>query len=303
MVVKNSHQTELEELEKKLIGENNNCKKQLEEVEIELKKVLQINLENEEKRLKDQILLEQSKKEHKNAILLIENASIVKLEESLKKCKSELEAEFDKERVAKASSLTQLMQENEKLREDTNREARSVFDAQEKRLIAESNGEILVKRDGGWENEEEGCLSVCVSLRLSVCLCACVCVPVCASICVCVCLCVCLSVCQSNCLYITSFSIHLFLSSFLPLLFFLHFIEKIQKVEASLSSAEQVAAKQLLEREEQIHMEYKTKILDNENAFTVQLQKELNDLKISMEKQSTVNIEILLKFLICLLNS
>ena len=147
MVVKNSHQTELEELEKKLIGENNNCKKQLDEVEIELKKVLQINLENEEKRLKDQILLEQSKKEHKNAILLIENASIVKLEESLKKCKSELEAEFDKERVAKASSLTQLMQENEKLREDTNREARSVFDAQEKRLIAESNGEMLVKMD------------------------------------------------------------------------------------------------------------------------------------------------------------
>ena len=171
MVVKNSHQTELEELEKKLIGENNNCKKQLEEVEIELKKVLQINLENEEKRLKDQILLEQSKKEHKNAIVLIENASITKLEESLKKCKSELEAEFDKERVAKASSLTQLMQENEKLREDTNREARSVFDAQEKRLIAESNGRILVKRDGGWENEEEGCLSVCVS-------CACVCEPV-----------------------------------------------------------------------------------------------------------------------------
>ena len=104
-------------------------------------------------------------------------------------------------------------------------------------------------------------------------------------------------------MYISSFSIHLFLSSLLPLLFFLHFIEKIQKVEASLSSAEQVAAKQLLEREEQIRMEYKTKILDNENAFTVQLQKELNDLKISMEKQSTVNIEILLKFLICLLNS
>ena len=215
LVVKNSHQTELEELEKKLIGENNNCKKQLEEVEIELKKVLQINLENEEKRLKDEILLEQSKKEHKNAIVLIENASITKLEESLKKCKSELEAEFDKERVAKASSLTQLMKENEKLREDTNREARSAFDAQEKRLIAESNGEMLVKRDGGWENEEEGCLSVCVSLRLSVCLCGCVCVPVCVSICVSVYL----SACLSNYLYISLFSIHLFLSSLLPLPF------------------------------------------------------------------------------------
>ena len=136
-------------------------------------------------------------------------------------------------------------------------------------------------------------LSVCLFVYL------CVCVPACLS----VCLSVYLSACLSNYLYISSFSIHLFLSSLLPLLFFLHFIEKIQKVEASLSSAEQVAAKQLLEREEQIRMEYKTKILDNENAFTVQLQKELYDLKISMEKQSTVNIEILLKFLICLLNS
>ena len=61
---------------------------------------------------------------------------------------------------------------------------------------------------------------------------------------------------------------------------------------ASLSSAEQVAAKQLLEREEQIRMEYKTKILDNENASKIQLQKELNDLKIAMEKQSTVSIAI-----------
>ena len=138
---------------------------------------------------------------------------------------------------------------------------------------------------------------VCLCVPVSICLC------VSSSICVSVCLSVYLSACLSNYLYISSFSIHLFLSSLLPLLFFLHFIEKIQRVEASLSSAEQVAAKQLLEREEQIRMEYKTKILDNENAFTVKLQKELNDLKISMEKQSTVNIQILRKFLICFLNS
>ena len=144
--------------------------------------------------------------------------------------------------------------------------------------------------------------SICVSVCLPACLPACVCLCMCACVCIylCVCLCVCLSVCLSVCPTICT-SHHLaFIFSYPP--FFL-LLEKIQKVEASLSSAEQVAAKQLLEREEQIRMEYKTKILDNENAFTVQLQKELNDLKISMEKQSTVNIVILLKFLICSLNS
>ena len=144
------------------------------------------------------------------------------------------------------------------------------------------------------------CLCVSLSICVSVCLPACVCLCLCA--CVCIYLCVCLSICLS-----VQLSVHLVIqhSSFpiLPSSSSLHFIEKIQRVEASLSSAEQVAAKQLLEREEQIRMEYKTKILDNENAFTVQLQKELNNLKISMEKQSTVNIEISLKFLTCLLNS
>ena len=124
------------------MDENDICKKQLEEVEIELKKVLQINFENDKKNKKDQIYLEQCVKEHKNAILLIESASITKLEESLKECKIELEAEFDKERIATASSLTQLKKENEKVREDSNREARSAFAAQEQRLLAESNGKL-----------------------------------------------------------------------------------------------------------------------------------------------------------------
>ena len=140
-------------------------------------------------------------------------------------------------------------------------------------------------------------MSICLCV-VCLCLCACVCIYLCAcvSVCVSVCLSIYLPVCPTICT-----SRHLaFIFSYPP--FFL-LVEKIQKVEASLSNAEQVAAKQLLEREEQIRMEYKTKILDKENAFTVKLQEELNDLKISMEKQSTVNIEILLKFLICSLNS
>ena len=145
-------------MRKNFTNESEENKNLLEEVEKELKKVVKINSEIEEKRLEQLKHFEKIEMGHRNTISMLENDSRNKLQKSQEELKNELERVFNIEREEKASSLSQLvsnhLMEIDRLQEKYEQDVRAALNTQDLRLTAKANGKIEKGREEKRRGEE-----------------------------------------------------------------------------------------------------------------------------------------------------